>query len=217
MPRIARQPPRSRLRTFLLGCGIGCGTVLLALLIVAGFLYSRLTAMPAPVAHAPASDAVSPQPQPGSPQPSPPPVDEQVSEIRRAVQSGQRVRVSLRVSEAQINDAIAQAGGTGGQLRDGRVTLRDHDLLATGIATWSGREFYATVAITPQASNGKLRLRVDSLRAGKQALPGFAVSRFQAELDRALAASPPIDERVYVEEVAISGGELVMSGQTVTP
>jgi len=214
LPRIARQPPRSRLKTFVLGCGIGCGTVLLALLIVAGFLYSRLTAMPAPVAHtpAPSSDAVSPQPQP-----SPPPLDEQFDEIRRAAQGPQPVPVTLRASEAQINDSIARTGALGSQLRDLQVVLRDHDLLATGIMSWGGREFYGTAVVTPEAPNGKLRLRVDSLRAGRQELPGFAVSRFQAELDRALAASPPIDERVYVEEVAISGGELVMSGHTVTP
>lgn len=215
MPRISRARPRSRLRTFVVGCGIGCATVVLALLIVFVIVYSKVTAVPDSIARRPGSVSASQPPSPGgAPAPPTPSIDEQAQTIRKAVESGQPAPVALRINESQLNALIAENTGSSGPVRDLRVALRDADLLATGLTTWAGRQVYLTAQLRPQAVNGRLHLRVDSLRAGNLRLPGSAVSRLQAEIDRGMSRSKLVDERVYIEEAVVSRGELVISGHT---
>lgn len=198
-----------------MGCGIGCGTVAVALLIVFAVVYSKVMAVPEDVARGPSAGGPGqPASSSAAPAPSTPPIDQQSQQIRRAVESREPVQVALRVNESQLNSLIAQEGGSSGELRDLRVRLGDADLLVTGITTWAGRQVYVTARLRPQASNGRLRLRVDSVRAGNLSLPGAAVSRLQAEVDRGMAGSSVVDEGVYIDDAAVSNGELVISGHT---
>jgi hypothetical protein len=221
LPRITRKPRRSRLKTLVLGCGIGCGAFLLISFLIALVLYSRITAVPPAFRQSPGSSSQEPGGPSSSasdrPQNAPPTVDVQVREIQRAIESRQRVNVSLRLTQAQVNDLIAQEGGGEGALRDLRVVLRDRDVLVMGIARtdWRGKEVYLTAALTPRAVGGTIRFRVDSLQAGTVSLPGSVVAQAQTEIDRAMADVDLVDDRVYVDDVAVSGGELVVSGHTV--
>lgn len=215
LPRMTRKRPRSRLRTFLLGCSIGCGAVLAALLVLLGIVYYKVTAVPEDIAGRGSGGTAQPPPSSAvTPTPPTPSIDEQTQEIRRAAESGQQTQITLRIDEPQLNSLIAQEGRSSGPVRDLQVRLRDSDLVATGVTTWAGRQVYLTARLTPQASGGRLRLRVDSVRAGNLALPGSAVSRLQAEVDRGMARSPVVDERVYIDDAVVSNGEFVISGHT---
>jgi hypothetical protein len=215
LPRLARDRPRSRFRTFVVGCGLGCAVVVVALFVVLGILYSRATAIPASV-RARSEPASAQQDTPSAPGGAElvPSVEEQTHQIQRTIESGQAAQVALRVSEAELNRLVAEGGGSSGEIRDLHVVLQGDHLSVAGLTRWAGRQVYLTAQLTPQASNGRLGLRVDSVWAGNLGLPGSVVSRIQADVDRAMANHQFVDERVHIDDAAVSGGELVISGHT---
>ena len=225
MPRIQRkEEPKSRLKRLLIGCGIGCGSGALVLLIILGIIYTQLTAPPPNMTPNPASIAGPPSASsaggastdtaaPSAPQP--PPVQAQVDEIKRAVATNQPTPVTLRVSEAQINQLVAEKLNAGSPIRNARVALRSGDVVITGTAEWKGRDWYITAAATPQAVAGRLGFRVDSVQVGRFPLPPSAVSRIQAEIDKGMADGGPVGKDVQVTGVSIANGAVTVSGQTV--
>jgi hypothetical protein len=192
--------------------------VLLILIVVGGLIYARVTAMPSdfPPGSPPAAAGSDQTGSSGVSAAAPPPsVDAQTEEIRRAAESAQPVQVSMRLNEAQINDLIAEQASPGGPLSNARVMVRGPDLLLGGTTQWAGRQVYLTVGLTPRAEQGGLALRVDSVRAGNFYLPGSVVARVQQDIDRAMARSPALGDRVQVEDVSIYAGELIVSGHTL--
>jgi hypothetical protein len=215
MPRVDRRPPPSRLRRFLVGCSVGCGSGLLLLLLAAGIIYYRMTGTPpqviAPLPPAPRTAGGGAAQAP----PPPPPIDTQVEEIKRVAESHQAAPVSLRATEAQVNNFIARKLDPSTPIRDVRVTLRQGDAFVTGRGTWSGREYWFTATAAPYVTNGRVALRLTSGSIGQMPLPSPVLGRFQAEIDRALGSGEQIAEGVQVTGVNIANGELTLSGQTV--
>jgi len=227
VPRIRKQEePKSRLKKILLGLGIGCGSVLVLLLIGALVIYHQVTARPPAIAgvrvQPSGAGAAAPPAQPGTAgatgneaAPQPPPVDTQIQEIKRAVETRQAVPVSFRAGESQLNQYIAQKIDARSPVQNVQVTLRSGDLVATGSAVWNGRPYYWAAVGTPQVVGGRLGFRLNSGYVGRVPMPSSALARFQAEIDRAMADGGLVGKDVQVTGASIANGELTMSGQTV--
>lgn len=222
MPRIPRkEEPKSRLKKLFVGCGIGCGSGVLILLIILGIIYTQLTAPPPNLTASPTASTGSSSASSGgagavAPSvPQPPPVQAQVDEIKRAAATNQPTPVTLRVNEAQINQLIAEKIGAGSPIRNAQVALRSGDMVITGTANWNGRDWYVTATGTPQVVGGRLGFRVDSAQVGRFPLPSSALSRIQAEIDKGMADGGPVGKDVQVTNLSIANGEVTVSGQTI--
>lgn len=196
-------------KKWLLGCAIGCGSLLVIIVGVALILFLKLTAVP-PGAELPSA---SRPPTAATARPEPPPYDVQRQQIEQAARTGQPTAVTLRLSEAQINELIQQNADANAPLRDVRVTLGQSDITFTGVGYWRGRPVYVTATARPSALNGRPHLELYGVRVGTLNLPGRAVAQLQAQLDRAMAdwaAKNPYD----VTEVSVYDGQIVISGTT---
>jgi hypothetical protein len=215
MPHSRQQPSRPRWKTALMGCGIGCGSLLLLAAIAGLVIAHKLTAVPPEVARMEATPAPSAS-QPGTSeptQPQPPSYEQQRQEIERAAQTGQPTAVTLRLSAGQINDLIAQNAGRNAEVQNVRVAFTGGDLMLSGTTQWRGRQVYITAVGRPQAIGGRPHFQLGSVRLGTLGMPAAGVARLQAEIDRGMedwASKNPYD----VTDVAVYGGELVMSGTT---
>jgi hypothetical protein len=214
MPHSRRQPSGPAWKKWLMGCGIGCGSLVVLLLILAAVLYHKAMAVP-PEARQPAQPAATPgAAHPGvAAAPECPPFEQQRQEIERVASRGQPANVNMRLTEGQINDLIAQNAGADSGLQNLRASLGIGDITLTGTTYWRGRQVYLTATGRPQAVGGRPRFELYSVRVGTLGLPASAVAQFQAEIDRGLddwAAKNPFD----VTDVSVYDGELVMSGTT---
>ncbi len=226
MPRIRKpEEPKSRLKKILLGLGIGCGSLVVIVLIVAAILYHQLTARPPAIAgvggQPSGAGAAAPPAQPGTSGATgteaapPPPVETQVQEIKRAVDTRQAVPVSFRANEAQLNQYIVQKIDSRSPIQNVQVTLRSGDLVATGSAVRNGRSYYWAAVGTPQVVGGRLGFRLSSGYVGRLPMPDSVLAWAQAEIDRAMADGSLVGKDVQVSGAAIANGELAISGQTV--
>ncbi|MBM3499048.1 MAG: hypothetical protein FJX74_10310 [Armatimonadetes bacterium] len=211
MPHSRRQPSRPRWKTALLGCGIGCGSALLLGALAALIVFHKLTAVPPEIARV---SAPEPTPQPGQPIPEPPPPYEtQRRQAEQAARSGVPTPVTVRLTEGQINDLIAQNAGQDAEVQNVRVAFTGGDLLLTGTTNWRGRHVYVSALGRPQAVGGRPHFQLHSVRVGTLGMPAAGVARLQAEIDRGMAdwaAKNPYD----VTDVSVYGGQLVLSGTT---
>ena len=215
MPHSRRPPSRPRWKTALMGCGIGCGAALLIGIAVGLVLLHKLTAVPPEVARMSEAPPESPS-QPGTQapaQPQPAPYEVQRQEIEQAARSGYPTPVTVRLTEGQITDLIAQNAGPNAEVQNVRVAFTGGDMLFTGTSHWRGRQVYLTAVGRPQAVGGRPHFQLHSARVGTLGVPASGVARLQAEIDRGMAdwaAKNPYD----VADVSIYNGELVISGTT---
>lgn len=210
-----KREPRPWWKTCLIWSGVGCGGALVLLLIIAGVIYSKAMGRP-PAALTSRSGAASggdATVAPSQTQPPPPPVEEQVKQIEQAVQSRQPVPIELRINESQLNQLIAEKGGSG-DVADLGVSIRSSDAVISGTTRWNNRDVYLTAIVVPEMSGGQPRLRITSAMVGSFGLPDSFVQRYQAELDRGFADELRKNRDVQITDVAIRGGELVVRGTT---
>ncbi|MBM3472222.1 MAG: hypothetical protein FJX75_02975 [Armatimonadetes bacterium] len=210
MPHSRRAPSKPLWKRVLLGCGIGCGSLLLLLVIVALIIFYKLTAVPPEVAHARRPSPPSAPGAPAQPQPEPPPFEVQRQEVDRALQTGQAANATYRLSEAGLNDLIAQNADPSAPVQNVRAYLGNGEVTVTGTGHWRGRQAYLTAVGRPQASAGVPEVRLSSVRIGTMGVPGSGVARMEAELNRALA-DWAAKNRYTVNDVSVCNGQLVMS------
>jgi hypothetical protein len=194
-----------------MGCGIGCGSALLLGGLVLLVLLHKVTAVPPEVARM--REAPPPASSGAPAQPAPAPYETQRQEIEQAARSSSPTPVTLRLTEAQMNDLIAQNAGRNAEVQDVRVAFTGGDLLLTGTTNWRGRQVYITAVGRPQAVSGQPRFQLSSVRLGTLAMPASGVAKLQAEIDRGMAdwsAENPYD----VTDVSIYDGQLVVQGTT---
>jgi len=210
MPHSRRAPSKPLWKRVLLGCGIGCGSLLLLVIIVALVIFHKLTAVPPEVAHA---RRPSPPNGPGASaqlQPEPPPFEVQKQEVDQALQTGQAANATYRLSEAGLNDLIAQNADPNAPVQNVRAYLGNDDVTVTGTGRWRGRQVYLTAVGRPQASGGVPEVRLSSVRIGTMGMPGSGVARMESEFNRALA-DWAAKNRYTVNDVSVCNGQLVMS------
>jgi len=213
VPHSKRAPSKPLWKRVLLGCGIGCGSVLFLAVVVVLVVLHKLTAVPPSVSQAnrPSPPSVAAQPgAPAQPQPEPPPYESQKQEIDRALQTGQAANGTYRLSESGLNDLIAQNAGGDAPLQNVRAFLGNGDVTVTGTGHWRGRQGYFTAVGRPQASGGLPVIRLSSVRIGTMGVPGSGVARMEAELNRGLA-DWAAKNHYTVNDVSIYNGELVLS------
>jgi len=211
-----KREPRPWWKTCLIWSGVGCGGALVLLLIIAGVIYSKLTSRPPAALISPPGAASGGEAAvaPSQTQSAPPPVEEQVQQIEQAQQSRQPAAIELRLNESQLNQLIAEKGGSG-DVADLRASIRSADAVISGTARWNNRNVYVTATVVPEMSGGQPRLRITSAMVGSLGLPDSLVQRYQAELDSGFANELRKNRDVQITDVGIQGGELVIKGTTV--
>jgi hypothetical protein len=213
MPHSRRAPSKPLWKRVLLGCGIGCGSLLLLAIIAALVIFHKLTAVPPEVVRArtPSGPAAAGQPgAPAQPQPEPPPFETQKQGVDRALQTGQSANATYRISEAGLNDLIAGNADPNAPVQNVRAYLGNGELTITGTGRWRGRQVYVTAVGRPQAAGGVPEVRLGSVRIGTMGVPGSGVARMESDLNRGLA-DWAAKNRYTVNDVSIYNGQLVMS------
>lgn len=210
MPHTGRATTRPLWKKVLLGCGIGCGSLVFLVAIAAVVIMHKLTAVPPDIARGrpPSASGAARQAQP-----EPPPFEAQKQEVDRRLQTGQAASAAYRLSEAGLNELVTQNSSPDDDVQDVRVYLGNGDLTVTGVGRWRGRQVYVTGVGRPYASGGVPQVRLLSVRVGTMGVPGSGVARMEAEVNRGLA-DWAAKNHYNVTDVSVYNGELVM---TVSP
>lgn len=201
---------KSRWKNCFLGCAAGCGATGVALFGAAVIILLKMSAVPPEMALPSRGASTAP---PSLPQHEPPPYETQLQQIEQAARSGQPTAVTLRLSEAQINELVQRNAEPSSTVRNVRVFLGRGDITLVGTGYLRGRQVYVSAIGRPAAMNGRPRLHLHTVRVGTLRLPGQAVAQLQAQLDKAMddwAAKNPYD----VTDASVYDGQLVISGLT---
>ncbi|MGQ9730492.1 MAG: hypothetical protein ACUVX8_04390 [Candidatus Zipacnadales bacterium] len=192
----------------MIGCGLGCVTSLL-LVVVAGFIiYSRMMLSPPHVAQPiPSPALILPN------QPSPPPLEEQIEQARHATHAGALGNITLRLNEAQINEWIRNQTTAESALQNAHVAVGVSDLTLTGTINWRGHHVYLTIVGRPKVIGGRLGFDISTLRVGNFPLPGAVIAQIQQRMDRAATLEPVKD--FEIENVSIVNGQLIITGHSL--
>ena len=148
--------------------------------------------------------------------PPPPPLEEQLQQVRAAMQPGVQQRVQLDVRPQDLASVVAGPARQRG-VEDLRLYFGQGTVAAQGKVRWQGQQFHATVRLRPSVHNGQLRLQIEEIRLGRAAVPATVRRVWQEHLDRALAQTPPDLAHVWLEGLQVEPGRVVVEGVTVPP
>ncbi|MFQ6133049.1 MAG: hypothetical protein ACE5R4_13495 [Armatimonadota bacterium] len=186
---------------------IGCGVLALLLLAAVIYLVSQLNYVPP---HARAGESTGDAAKVER-------VEDQLEAARSRAAAGIASEVIIQVTEADVNAYFRQHAGDMGQegLRDPRVRFLEGVIEVGGFAQRAGREIYVTITARPSVTaEGRVRVEILDIRAGRLSLPRSVAQQAQRELEEALSGGEM--EQMQVESVQARTGELTITGR-VTP
>jgi hypothetical protein len=229
---VRRLDPEEKARRTKRIVGLGCGGLLVLVLLMVLINYvrarggpalpsdiqARLQGQQAPTGAAqtapgtvgPATTAADPLIPAGTP-----PLRQQLQQLDYASRNGDTRPQTLYVTDAELNDLMA------GSIKD--ETVRDaHTYFGgdgkayiVGLVNWKGQNLTITVSVRPVILNGGVTFVVESVNIGSMGAPDVARQKIQAEIDKNSQKLDPSNTGLHLTSIDIHPGLAILSGQAV--
>ena len=144
--------------------------------------------------------------------------DRKVEAVRTQVAAGGAQPVHLALSEQELTAKVqASLGNSGSQaLRDVSVSLGDGVVTLHGTASFNGMAVPIEATASVAANNGYLAIDLTSVSAAGFGVPSGLERQLTDQISQGSGLSDlqKIDLGIDVQQVQISGGQLVIDGRT---
>ncbi|MGI5818027.1 MAG: hypothetical protein ACOX9R_08005 [Armatimonadota bacterium] len=190
--------------------GIGCGAVIVVVLIVGAVLWLMVSGEPPLPPEARATGSAPSTPSPSAPGSTAPPLQQQMQYVEQAERSDQPVPVTMTIRQSELNDMLRQEST--GEVRDLQVYFGTGTIAATGKVNYRGRPVHLTIRAEPVVSDGRLRLDVREVMVGRLHAPDAVREQVRGEIDRGMERAMR-QHNVHVNSVHVGQDVMTVSGR----
>ena len=139
----------------------------------------------------------------------------QYAQVQEAIRQGRRERISVQLTNADINQMIREATSGSAEFQLIEAYLGRGRVIAKGMANLNGRSWTVQVALRLTARSGQLNAQVDELWIGSLRAPQRAKDKLQEQMSRELAKQTPSKTGIYVQTVNVEPGRANVTGYTL--
>jgi len=204
---------RRRFNRRLAGCGCVTLVLIVAIYVIATMLLRGPSLPPDVAVQAAAQEA---PPAPGAlPMPaSGPSLQQQVREVASKAGSGRPEPVTLRVTDAELNQLIASGLQSRQEVKRARAYFGKGKMYLTVDTVQRGQSLTLNVVASPVVVNGGLQFGLDSVKIGRIPAPAAVTKLVSTSLSGIYGRWSPEHTGVHLQSATIEEGVAVLKGMT---